>query len=348
MSPYRVTVPAPREVWAQLLGEDPLAQAFQSPAWLDSVVEASGGRDASRLYELADGRRLVMPLVAGGGGRPPVLSASLPHGWGCGGLLGGAQPVSSSDVAAVLPDLLHGRPLRLVLRPPSRDAAAHEAVVPTSIPRTRHREQVLDLSGGFGTVWTERFSGKARRAVRKAEASVLTVGSGGAELLPEFRALYRESVARWARRSNEPLALARLRAARREPDRKFDAVARRLGPGFRVWLARVDGRPAAAILVLVQGRTATYWRGAMDLDLAGPVRANDLLHRLAIEDACLAGCSTYALGDSGSSDSLRRFKESFGAVSRDYCGYVFERLPMTAWDEAARRAVKRVVRFREP
>ena len=345
---WRVTTPAPRGPWTELLQEDPGAQASQSPAWLDSVVDASGGRDASRLYELPGGRRLVLPLVAGGGGRPRLVAGSMPPGWGCGGLVGGAQGVSAADVAAVLPDLAAARTLRLWLRPPSRDAEAYEAVVPASVPRTRHREQVLDLTGGFDAVWTSRFTGKARRAVRKAEASPLTVErSEGGALLPEFRALYRTSVVRWAQRSNEPLALARLRAARREPDKKFDAVARHLGSGLRVWMARLDGRPAAAILVLVHGGTATYWRGAMDIDLAGPHRANDLLHRLAIEDACAAGCTTYALGDSGTSDSLRRFKESFGAVSRDYCGYALERLPLSAWDAAARGSVKRVIGFRD-
>src|SRR3954468_22045023 len=60
---YVVTTPAPRDVWTQLQADDAAAPPFQSPAWTDCVVQVGGGRDVSRLYELADGRQLVLPLV---------------------------------------------------------------------------------------------------------------------------------------------------------------------------------------------------------------------------------------------------------------------------------------------
>ncbi len=66
------------------------------------------------------------------------------------------------------------------------------------------------------------------------------------------------------------------------------------------------------------GRTARYMRGAMDRDLAAPSRANDALHLAAIEQACAAGCTRYHFGETGTSESLARFKERFGGVPVDH------------------------------
>jgi hypothetical protein len=348
VTPYEIVSPAPRPVWHELLASDRGAQAFQSPAWLDCAVAITGGSDASRLYTFADGRRLVLPMVRRRGlpGRLAVL-ASQPFGWGVGGLLAGASQVTESDVTAVLADLTQLPAVRVSVRPPSRDAAVYQAAVPSDVIRTPHREQVLEL-GEFGALWQDRFSGHARRSVRKAEKSDLTVEvDDTGRLIREFYGLYDASVARWAAQQHEPLALARWRARRRDPLRKFVVVARGMGTALRVYLARSAGRPAAAVLVVWQGGTASYWRGAMDKDLAGPTHANALLHKSAIQDACEAGLGWYAMGDSGASASLTRFKESFGATSRDYWGYRVERLPLTAWDAAARRTVKRALRFRD-
>jgi hypothetical protein len=85
----------------------------------------------------------------------------------------------------------------------------------------------------------------------------------------------------------------------------------------------------------------------MDKDLAGPSRANDLLHRLAIEDACRAGCRSYHMGESGSSESLAKFKRGFGACAVAYAEYRLERLPLTGMDNRARGLVKRLIGFQD-
>jgi lipid II:glycine glycyltransferase (peptidoglycan interpeptide bridge formation enzyme) len=115
---------------------------------------------------------------------------------------------------------------------------------------------------------------------------------------------------------------------------------------MRVWVARHEGRPVASILVLQDGN-ASYTRGAMDTAAAGKLRTNELLHWLAIGDACEAGCRHYHLGESGPSSSLARFKEKFGARPVPYSEYRFERLPLTRADAAARGLVKRALRFRD-
>ena len=119
-----------------------------------------------------------------------------------------------------------------------------------------------------------------------------------------------------------------------------------MGEGCRVSVAWYQGKPAAAILVL-RGRNAHYTRGAMDPELASPSQANRLLHKVAIEDACRAGCASYHMGESGDSDGLSQFKSRFGAVATPYAEYWVERLPLTRADAALRGAVKRVIGFRD-
>jgi hypothetical protein len=337
--PLRVTTPADRKVWAEVLAADPQALVTQTPAWTEVVCDIGGYADASRLYELPDGRRLVLPMVRRG-----PAQASLPDGWGFGGPVveGGLQP---EDAETVLADLAEARAIRTSMRPNPLNAemwSGFEGAI--AVPRLAH---VLDLEGGFEHIWNERFTSHTRRAVKKAEASGLTVECDTTgRLVPVYYSLYERSLERWSESLQEPLWLARYRARRRDPQRKIEALAEALGAQARVWVASLDGKPAAAILVLV-GANAHYTRGAMDRELAAPTRANQLLHRLAIEDACLAGCRSYHMGETGTSSGLARFKEGFGAQPYHYAQYHHERLPITAADRAVRSAVKYVVGFRE-
>ena len=79
----------------------------------------------------------------------------------------------------------------------------------------------------------------------------------------------------------------------------------------------------------------------------GTDRANELLMWHAIRGAVDAGCRHFHMGESGSSVSLSRYKEKYGARPYDYAEHGFERIPLTRIDGAARSLVKRAVRFRE-
>lgn len=79
----------------------------------------------------------------------------------------------------------------------------------------------------------------------------------------------------------------------------------------------------------------------------GPTRANYLLQRLAIEDACAAGCRHYHMGETGESKPLAQFKTRFGAQPYSYAEYHLERVPLMAVDRTVRTAVKRLIGFRD-
>ena len=76
-----------RALWEQALEADASAVVSQTPAWLDAACASGRLRDATRAYESSDGRVLVLPL-ARVAGIPRAIApvASLPFGWGAGGL----------------------------------------------------------------------------------------------------------------------------------------------------------------------------------------------------------------------------------------------------------------------
>lgn len=340
-----VLTPAPREPWRQLLDHDPSALVSQTPEWIDAMVATGGFVDASRLYELGDGRRFVLPLVRRAHWPTRAAPASsFSNGWGIGGLVG--PDADAGAVGAVISDLARENRTSVAIRPnplhghlwPGRSGGG--TVV---IPRRAH---VVALPGDADEAWAQ-FRQRTRRGVRAAEKAGVTVevDDRGA-LMPVLYDLTVRAVERWAEQQREPLALARFRHRRRDPLEKLQAIAHHLGPSCRVYVARLDGRPVAAHLLLV-GRTAHRTRAAVDPELGRESRAGFLLEWAGIRDAIDAGCGAYHLGESGDNDGLAMYKEGFGAQAYEYPEVRLERLPLTRTDRLARGAVKRLIGFRD-
>ena len=333
-----------RDDWRSVLAADPYALPEHTPEWLEAVCASGRYADATRFYEIG-GRRFVLPLArrrgpAGAGG----WFESYPYGWGAGGLVG--PDLDADAVRTVVDDLqaLHG--VRVVVRTDPMRADVWTAARRPGVVVVPRRAHVADLSGGLPTV-VRRLPSLTRRNLRiAARHGVRVEEDRTGRLLPVYRQLYRASLGRWAQKQHEPLALALWRAHRRDPPTKFEAIARHMGDRFRLFVAYVDDRPAAAVVVLL-GNTARYMRGAMDRELAAPSRANDALQMAAIERACAEGCTRYHFGETGTSESLARFKERFGGVPVEHAEYRIERYPITGLDSSARAAVKRVLRFRD-
>ena len=329
-----VTSPAPRDVWSELVDSDPTSFVYQSPKGIDALCTEAGRRDASRLYEFADGRRLVLPLYRDG--RLPGLLATetTPRI----GSLVSADPVRPDELRAIVEDLAGRGLMRVSLYPGALHGEAWTEAVPEGVARTAHRAHVIDLEGGFDAV-AKGFNSQARRSVRKAEKADLEVELGhGARLLPELYGLYLASLRRWSDDRDESRLVAYLRSQRAPSMEKLERRLEALGDLARVWVARVDGAAAAAILVL-QDANAHYTMGAMDRELAGPTRASFLLQKLAIEDACASGCRYYNMGETGTSASLARFKTQFGAVPYAYSSYRIERIPLTSMQRRVGRLI---------
>jgi CelD/BcsL family acetyltransferase involved in cellulose biosynthesis len=340
-----VASPAPRAVWDEMMRGDPSALETQAPAWTDAMCEAAGFTDASRMYEMSDGRRLVLPLLRRSVGGVAVSECSNPLHCGVGGLVAPQGP-RTTEIAAVLREIEQRRVLLRTFWPHPLRAAEWAAATPAGGVTVSRRAHLLDLRDGWDKVWSTSFTASRRRGVRTAERRGVTVCSGSAgQLLPEFYDLLELATARWARMQHEPRWLTLQRLNRRDPLKKFSSAARCLGGRFRVWIAWVDGRPVAGSVVL-QGQNAYYFRGAMD-ERMKEFRPNDLLMARAIEDACRAGCRSYYMGDSGWSPSAGDFKERFGARPLRYSEYRFERLPFSRAEREIKSIVKRAIRFRD-
>jgi hypothetical protein len=342
-----VVSPAPRASWQTLMKNDPEALPSQSPEWLDCLCLLKGYQDVSRFYEFADGQQLLLPLVRRKG-VPSFLSvqASMPHAWGMGGILAKLEP-TAEHFAAVFADLAKTPFLSLNMLPNPRQGALWEVACPPHALRIPRRAHVLDLEGGFETVWKTRFSNKTRTTVRKAERSgVVVEHDTTGRLMPVFYELYRCSIDRWAQYQHEPRWLAHLRAAQRDPLPKLQHIAKHLGDTCKVWVAWYEGVPVAASIVLVR-ENADDIMAAIDKERAAPVNANALLQKLSIEDACEAGCRYYHMGESGDSQGISHFKERFGAQAYPYHEYRLERLPLTKLDRGVRGVVKRAIGFRD-
>ncbi len=341
----KVVSPAPRRVWRELLASDAAATICQTPAWLDAICAAGGYEDSSRLYVTAAGEHLVLPMVRRTG-MPHVLTVeeSLPAAWGTGGLVA-ASTVRPEDIMAVWRDLLTQRAAGIRIRPETLTAAAWDAAqTPPSVRATRLIRHVIDLDGGFESVWAERFKGKARTAIRKAERADLVVEwDSSGRFVREYYDLYRAWISRRAGEDGLPKSLMLRRA---EPLQKYQAVAEKLGVACRIWIARLDEEPVAGIITLIHGAYANYWRGCSDKERSGPVCANNLLQRFAIKYACKSGCRYYNMGWSPTAP-LAAFKCSFGALPREFPVYTFDRLPLTQMEGFRSGLVRSAKRFLE-
>ena len=329
--------PAPRDAWRTLLSADPGSTPNQTPEWADAMRSSRpGAEDASRLYRLADGRSLLLPLMR----RSPVPGLTLHSSYPYSDLLASGG-VSASDVRVVLEDLAgRHRSSRTLISAGYGNAEQWETdPVPYFLTRSR-RVHVLDLEGGFDRVWEERFHSSTRRAVRKAERSTLSVERDATgRLTTTFYRLAEKWTEEKAHAAGMPGWLAaRTVSGRREAIDLFESVAALLGTACRQWVAWHEGTPVAAIISLVHGEHALYWRGYSDKTAAGPLRANNLLQKVAIEDACASGCRFYGMGQSGGVASLERFKETFGATPRSAPELLLERFPVTTLQAVKTRA----------
>jgi hypothetical protein len=338
--------PEARPLWRHAVARDPDALVSQTPQWMDCACASGHYEDVTRAYAGADGHYLILPLARRRFARGLGAVTSMPFGWGTGGLVG-SRRARREDVAAVVADVLAERPLFVGLRPAPGVAGIWAATLPREAARTHYMAQTVDLGNGFDAVWS-RVAPTVRSHARKAERRGVSVERDDTgRLMPVFDALYRKSVDRWAQQQHEPLWLARWRARHRDPPQKFATVADRLDGACRVWVAWRQGEAIAAIVVLVHNGNATMWRSAMDKEAARGTGATELLHRMAISEACTESRRFYHLGDSAPSSALARNKRGFGAVDVHYWGYRFERVPLTAVDRFVRTQAKRLIGFRD-
>jgi hypothetical protein len=285
---------------------------------------ASRSSDASRLYRLRDGRRLLLPLVRRRLAPGFAVDADYPRGFGHGGLLA-EDGLRTTDLDLVLADLRgrQGRPRVLSTsldghHPTTDRWSAVDVDREPGVLRSTRRVEVVDLRDGFDAVWRDGFSKAVRRNVARAEKlGVRLECDSTGRLLAAFYEVYLGWVVERAADSPLPPSVTVSLARRRESLSKFRSVSEQLGERCRIWIAWFEDRPVACSMTLLHGRHAMGWRGYSIKSVAAPVAANTAVSVAEIEDAARAGCETYDLGQSSGLPGLLRYKASLGARPRE-------------------------------
>ncbi|MCE3553464.1 GNAT family N-acetyltransferase [Pseudonocardia sp. RS11V-5] len=350
----RVTSPVPTTLWRSVLETDEGAVVGQSLPWREAVLADGRFTDASVHYAFPSGREVVLPLVRRRRSAAAArVVSSWPQVWGTGGPISTDGRITADEAAFVWRDAARrGTLMTEVTLRPDADPAWLSAASHLGYAAEAGGSYLLDLAGGFDEVWKNRFRGTARTAVRKAEKLGVEVEvDRTGRLAHVYDDLHERSVRRRAATEGEPVWLSRWRMSRvGSAPAQVAGVAAAFGKDCATWVARRDGEPVAAIIVLSAGGHAKYWRGAMDKDLATPSRANDLLHRLAIEEACDQGRRWYDMGGAHPDSALAAFKTKLGAALHHTHELRARRLPARVGHGARMRAetlVKRVAGLKE-
>lgn len=195
---------------------------------------------------------------------------------------------------------------------------------PPAAGEVTHAEtHALDLREGFDAVWNGSFTAKNRNVCRKADKAGIVVADETATGGDDYYALYATIAEGWERDAL--------------PKELFDAF---LASGSaELWMARLEGRPAAGALLLRGSSDLLYWSGAMDREFGSLAPSNAVL-RTAIESACERGIDYLDFGSSAGLPGVESFKRSFGATAREYIGIELTSLRHRSL-KRARRTLKR-------
>jgi FemAB-related protein (PEP-CTERM system-associated) len=181
----------------------------------------------------------------------------------------------------------------------------------TDLPAALHKvSMTIALNSDPEVLW-DGFTHKHRKNVRRAYKNGLTVGSGGAELLPAFYAMMELS---W-RHLGTPLYAARY----------FADVLAALPQSTRIFICYDSSkRPVAAALTgycnsVVEGLWAGGGQAARELD------ANYVLYWEMIRDACVRGCRSFHLGRSTAHSGGEDFKARWNAEPTQLYWYFYRR-----------------------
>jgi CelD/BcsL family acetyltransferase involved in cellulose biosynthesis len=261
------------------------------------------------MFEFSDGRRALLPLIRVRRW-PSYLRCfeSVPFGLNGAPVLSGG-PLDRRHVDALFerlePDSLRFNTGATVERPWLTGEATGV------LEPVEYSSHVLELEEGMERIWAKRFSAKVRNQCRAAlKKGVVVRRATEPEDFESYYGIYASAAQGWGYEVPP------------YPVRLFRELAGLLGKGVDLQLAWLGGRPIAGVLLL-HGRSSTlYWSAAMLKEFGSYSPHNALLHA-AIEDACRRGMEQFDFGSSGPLESVRAFKESFGAQPVRYWSYVF-------------------------
>ena len=338
MVPLRITLEAYVDSgWEELVAADGNSSFFHQAIWLEVLAGAYPYYHPSYFLALDDAGRLL-------GGLPAVRSVrfgltqllSLPYGaYGAPLARADSRVERDSIRAALLERWLQEmrRPgvvrAHLVLfTPPGGETIRLEIPGRETVVERTH---LADLRAGFESLWSSGFEGDKRTDSRKAERlGVVVIKESGSSAAQVMEDLYRDQAAEWTDHTPFPPGL-------------FHSLLERAPNSVLVWVARFEGKPVAAHLVLYHKQMASTWIGVAQPD-ARRLGAGNYIYKVMIEDAADRGLAFFNLGGSRGRPALESFKAGLGGVPREYQTYLHE----AAWFKPAHRLLYKLRGLREP
>jgi len=292
--------------WVEKTGD---ATFFQTPTWAAVLVESFPEyRVDTRFYELADGARVLVPLMRRTrfGGTLATLE-SMP--FGTYGAFLAERALERAEVAAILADLRRGRPpvLRLMMTPNPLGRFA----IPDDVFHSQNFIHYLRLDEGYDRIWRHRFSRGLRYSVRKSARRGVRAGiEHGEATFLDFCRLYHATACTWERQP--PFG-----------PRFFAAVSRLAPASAQLWVARLEERMIAGCVVFTFGDHQTPYVGGFDREFRG-YDPNNLMYAEAMKWGARQGYRYFNFLSSAGIKGVEHFKSSFGTQRLFFNYYLHE------------------------
>jgi hypothetical protein len=287
---------------------------YQSWRYQNMLVDILGCRQQGLLaFDENDKILAALPLMAMDGPLGTVLN-SLPFYGSNGALIGENSAARAALVAAYseivqAPGIAASTLIENPLAPSSADSLAYDLIDErigqlTPLPSGGNEEAALMQS----------FHYKTRNMIRKAEKLGVKVEVDN-EAVPFLVSVHEENMREIGGLAKSPLF--------------FDALPQHFRPGqdYRLYVARLEGEPVAAVLVFFYNRTAEYYTPVLRKEHRDSQALSAAIFR-AMCDATVQGYAWWNWGGTWlSQDGVYRFKKRWGTKDLPYRYFISVRNP---------------------
>lgn len=160
---------------------------------------------------------------------------------------------------------------------------------------------IVALEAEFETL-RKKFSRGQKSNINQAKKKKVLVRRAETEDdIAAYDNIYRQTIVRWG---EDPAA--------GYPISLFLNIYRSKDPNACFWLAEVEGKTVAGVIIFSWNKRLIYWHGGALKEYYN-YYPNNLLHATVMEWGCRHGFETYDMGASMGLEGVARFKESFGA-----------------------------------
>lgn len=303
----KIDKPAPFDVWQRIAAGCPWATYFHTPQWASCIVKTFPEYSISGIgFILDDTTQVVFPAVARVKKR--LLHSKTEYKSMEPGVYGGfisAQPLSSGQIQELAAALLAMKNSsgRIVQSPFTTFN------LPSLFKSKQLSTHMIDLEPGFDGI-AKKFSRGQKSNINQAKRKGVMVRRAAEENdIEQYYALYQETIKRWGKEAGAVY-----------PKELFLNLYRQNDQNVQFWLAEVDQRIIAGIIVLAWNTHLVYWHGSA-LHEFFKHYPNNLIHATVLRWACDNGFTRYDMGPSMDLPGVIKFKETFGARPVSFSSY---------------------------